>query len=102
MVSGNDDDFAPWPDMKADRLLDMYPESELVKIYAMPQHSAQRTTAWEALGVVDPVKQAACEVELDALINKLAKKNTELPKAKIERPDLSSLSFDFFGFTPES
>lgn len=78
MGSGHNEDFEPWPDMNPTRLLDMFPESELVKIYAIPLYTAERTQSWESLGVTDPVKQAACEIELDQLIAKLAKKNSEL------------------------
>ena len=77
MASGNPEDFEPWPEMKPERLLDMYPESELVKIYAIPQNTVERTQAWEALGVTDPLKQKACEIELDTLIKKLAKNHEE-------------------------
>lgn len=97
MASGNYDDFEPWPEMKPDRLLDMFPESELVKIYAMPKYSAERTASWESLGVTDPAKQAACEVELDALIAGLVKKNNgELPTG-IEPPTFSAddIGFEF-------
>lgn len=86
MGSGNPEDFEPWPEMDSSRLLDMFPESELVKIFAMPQHSAERTASWESLGVTDPAKQAACELELSDMIAKLtAKNNGELP-AGIEKP----------------
>lgn len=78
MPSGNPEDFEPWPEMKPERLLDMYPESELVKIYAIPQNTVERTQAWEALGVTDPLKQKSCEIELDNLIKGLVEKHKEM------------------------
>lgn len=93
MISGHTDQFESWPEMRTDRLLDMYPDSELVKIYNMPQHSAERTKSWEALGVIDPAKQAACEIELENLINGLATKKNAIPT--VDKPNLADLNFNF-------
>lgn len=97
MPSGNPEDYEPWPEMQSERLLAMYPESELVKIYAIPKYSAERVQAWEALGVTDPIKQKACEVELEDLINNLAKKNNGQLPAGIQRPviDPNEIGFEF-------
>lgn len=90
MISGNPEDYEPWPEMNRSRLLDMYPESELVKIYALPNNSVERKSAWEALGVVDPIKQQACEVELDNLIKSLEKKKSTI-KTSSPSLDLQSI-----------
>jgi hypothetical protein len=97
MASGNPEDFEPWPEMKPERLLDMFPESELVKIYALPRYSAERAQSWESLGVTDPAKQAACEVELDQLIAKLAEKNNGKLPDSITPPTFSAddIGFEF-------
>jgi len=71
-------DYDEWPDLitpqNVYRLLDIFPESKLLQVYALPKNSTERAAAWADLGVTDPLKQQALEVELDNLIAALASK----------------------------